>query len=72
MTVGARLTFSEDAAEPLYGGVIGLALKDMVIPVGGVETARLTGELKYSNEFTVTIVEPDAPTSRGIGVTGEK
>jgi hypothetical protein len=63
VTVGAKLTVSVDETEPLKGGVIGFALNDTVTPLGGVETASVTGELKYSKELTVTTTDAVAPTS---------
>ncbi len=66
VTVGARMIVIVVDAEPLADGVTGFVLNEMLTPAGAVGTLNVTGALKYSKEFTVTVTDTDPPTPTGI------
>jgi hypothetical protein len=50
-----------DEAVPPSGGVTGFVPKPATAPLGNPETPKFTGELKLSNELTMTVVVPAEP-----------
>jgi len=59
--VAPTLIVRVDVAVPPDGGVIGLALKLVVAPVGVPETDKVTAELKPPMEVTVMVEVPELP-----------
>lgn len=67
VTEGPIVTVRVEDAEPPLGGVIGLALKVVVTPLGKLDVLKVTGELKALIEVTVIVAFSNPPTLTVIG-----